>query len=92
MAQRFEPQNSQGHYVPAWMNGSAKPVYKDAPTKPAVVGKARAAISNDSDSDLPYVGSFEETPTPRARSLIQKPLSDIGRSRRKVERRHRVKI
>ena len=112
LVQRFEPQSSQGHYVPPWMNASGKPIHKKVPTTSAAEGKARAEIRNDSgsDSDLPHVENFEETPTPRARttddgsklplvkssentptprarSLIPKPLSDIGRSRRKGEQR-----
>ena len=46
----------------------------------------RAKATTSVDSGLPFVQNLEDTPTPRARYLIPKPLSDIGRPRRKAER------
>ena len=54
--------------------------FEDIPTP-------RGKTATDAESSLALVKSLENTPTPRARSLIPKPLSDIGRVRRKVERR-----
>ncbi|KAL8795120.1 MAG: hypothetical protein Q9195_002417 [Heterodermia aff. obscurata] len=81
IAQRFE-QQSQGHYVPPWMNvgSSSKQIHKKAiPTKPAAEAKAPPVTSyNDSYYDLPHVENFEDTPTPRAQATTSSNLPTVN--------------
>ena len=90
LAQRFD-QPLQGHYVPGWAKpksgASLEP--KLATSKPAMKGEPSLTITSESNTSPPLVQDPSDMPTPRARtkSMIPRPLSDVGRPRKKGERR-----
>lgn len=90
LAQRFD-QPLQGHYVPDWAKpksgSSLEP--KHVTSKPTARGEPFLAINSESSLSPPFVQDPSDMPTPRARtkSMIPKPLSDVGRPRKKGERR-----
>ena len=90
LAQRFD-QPLQGHYVPDWAKpksgASLEP--KHVTSKPAARAEPFLTINSESNLSPTFVKDPSDTPTPRSltKSMIPKPLSDVGRPRKKGERR-----